>query len=551
MSGTTIKINLGSSSRASAEGRSRASSSGSIEEVRQPGGSASASSDALPLDKESRRIAAARHRHEEDIKTHLPEAVKLDRLEDDWQVPYVWAFINNFNLRGRIARLETQQDFERALQEPVAERPDDILESIMICFLGNLKPGGGRSLTCRPENIQAQVSNYISDKLTNTSEWTVWDRGWPINEEDRGMCCIDDPYRTELGRLRYAGESMSTRGEKNPLKRIEKLGGGLFELDWKERVRILRQLVDWQLTHSEPIRNMINREFPAKALDSRAKKPSTETADKDSIVTRELGLNRDRARVWAFDDSWRLYKSGNPFKRPCPLTLLATTRDEYETVLSEIEAFGAQPTANSKGKETAAQKKLAVSIRNEKALGEKLRERIEGIEKEETRIQRAKKRVAQALELQQRAELRSTRTRRQTTKVDYVYGDYDFDDDDGPSKRSRTSRGATSATDAYADGVDARGRAIIPGERRSARTSGRNAAAQPAYEESEPASKAESADGDQVISAASPERNGDAMTGIDSPPNGRPTNGDGSPTNGHSRAGSAGESLEVIEVDAE
>ena len=31
--------------------------------------------------------------------------------------------------------------FERCLTEPVANRPDDVLEGILVRFLGNLKPG--------------------------------------------------------------------------------------------------------------------------------------------------------------------------------------------------------------------------------------------------------------------------------------------------------------------------------------------------------------------------------------------------------------------------
>lgn len=74
----------------------------------------------------------------------------------------------------------------------------------------------------------------------------MWDRPWPINEENRGPCCNDDPDRAELGRLRHQGEPAADRAQRNPLKKMEEKGGGLFELDWAERARLLRQLVDWQ-----------------------------------------------------------------------------------------------------------------------------------------------------------------------------------------------------------------------------------------------------------------------------------------------------------------
>lgn len=82
--------------------------------------------------------------------------------------------------------------------------------------------------------------------LLNSSEFTVWDRPWPPNEEARGGCCNPSEERLELGRLRYLGEDPKDRVLRNPLKQMEARGGGLFELDWHERARLLRQLVDWQ-----------------------------------------------------------------------------------------------------------------------------------------------------------------------------------------------------------------------------------------------------------------------------------------------------------------
>lgn len=98
----------------------------------------------------------------------------------------------------------------------------------------------------RAENIQSSLSNYISDQLLNSAEFTVWDRPWAANEEVRGPCCNDADNRTELGRLRYYGEPPQDRVDKNPIKRMMEKGGGIFELDWRDRAKLLRQLVDWQ-----------------------------------------------------------------------------------------------------------------------------------------------------------------------------------------------------------------------------------------------------------------------------------------------------------------
>ena len=108
-------------------------------------------------------------------------------------------------------------------------------------------------LTLSCTNIQHHLSNYIHDMLLNSTEFTVWDRPWAPNEEARSSCCSDSDDRKELGRLRYIGEPLEVRANKNPLKQIEQRGGGLFELDWRERAKLLRQMVDWQCKSYETL----------------------------------------------------------------------------------------------------------------------------------------------------------------------------------------------------------------------------------------------------------------------------------------------------------
>lgn len=83
--------------------------------------------------------------------------------------------------------------------------------------------------------------------LKLSPEFTVWDRPWEPHEEATSSCCKPDlEGRLRVGRLRDDDEAPDARERRNPLKQIEERGGGLFELHWKERVRLLRQLVDWQ-----------------------------------------------------------------------------------------------------------------------------------------------------------------------------------------------------------------------------------------------------------------------------------------------------------------
>ncbi|TYJ56437.1 hypothetical protein B9479_002840 [Cryptococcus floricola] len=460
--------------------RQRSPSTASIQAISPHKGSAAAQDQLwADIDPEDRKIAQAKKRHDDDVKRHLGvDNIGSGEPQNDWQVAYIWSFILKFNLRHRIARLESIADLERCLYEPVANRPDDIFEGILICFLSNLKPG---SRNISAENIQSSISSYISEKLSETSEWTVWDRPWPLNEEQRASCCLtDDPYRAELGRLRYPGESMGARVERNPIKRVEAKGGGLFEMDWRDRVALMRQLVDWQLTHSANIRDTVNT--ASSSSTTKPKKGSNKPVEEVPAINVEpLGLNRDKQRVWSLDDSWRLYRSGNPFKRPCPMESVSDTKQDYLAYVESIVAYGAQEQSQaayekaqedgSKGKKkadkgNAGYKKWVKGVQDEKKLGQALEGRVENIEKEEGRVQRAKRKIAQVVQLQEAAEMRTTRTRRPNRKVDYSYGDSEeepipISPPRKSTRPSRSGRGAPSDEPYFA--LDSRGRPSIPG----------------------------------------------------------------------------------------
>ena len=156
--------------------------------------------------------------------------------------------------------------------------------------------------------------------LLNSSEFTVWDRPWAPHEEIRASCCCSAEDREELGRLRYPGEPLSHRVKLNPILQAEEKGGGLFELDWRERAKLLRQLVDWQcksstaehkqsdeemqVTHAESIRTVINREFKVGDGKGTKKPPVEPIEDGETIVTNPLGQDRDKQRIWALDSEF-------------------------------------------------------------------------------------------------------------------------------------------------------------------------------------------------------------------------------------------------------
>ncbi|GMK57315.1 hypothetical protein CspeluHIS016_0401490 [Cutaneotrichosporon spelunceum] len=421
---------------------------------------------------------AAQIRHEADLAQHAYEPPRPERVQDDWQVAYVWAFIVKFGLLPRISSLLNLEDFERSLCQPVANRPDDVLEGVLITFLKNLKPGL-RNLDCT--NIQSHLSNYISDTLLNSQEFTVWDRAWAPHEEARAECCNKSADRGLLGRLRGPNEDKQARVKKNPIAQIEKKGGGIFELDWYERARLLRQLVDWQLSHSDVIREKI-KDAQAKKDEANKKKPKRknpepeeEKVDKSAEIWIEpIGLDRNKNRIWSLDKSARLYKSGNPFKRPCPLVPMTTTRAELQSQMELFKAHGEvllpKPIGSGlKGKptqkEAMAHRRKLKGIEDEKQLGEWVEQFLPHVEKEEARVVRARKKVLDTMRILQAAELRTTRTRRPARKVDYTYDSIDDDEELFPRRGGR--RAAASST------YEPPPKPVIPGERRSGRLQAR------------------------------------------------------------------------------
>lgn len=198
-----------------------------------------------------------------------------------------------------------------------------------------------------------------------------------------------------------------------------------------------------------------------------------------------------------------MYRSGNPFKRPCPLVPFTFTRDELQAEQERFAAYGAEKMpklvgSGPKGKPTRTElrdhNKLVKGIQDEAKLAEKLAELAPNVEKEEARVQRARKKIQQELQNRALFEMRSmdrpTRSRRTTQKVDYTYDGWDSDEDvsagalsiqpadcqDEPRRGGRRGRGA-------AEYEPESRRPVIPGERRSARVSARQAMEEEEYEE--------------------------------------------------------------------
>ncbi|CAE7152644.1 unnamed protein product [Rhizoctonia solani] len=161
--------------------------------------------------------------------------------------------------------------------------------------------------------------------------------------------------------------------------------GDVFTLPWETKLQILRQLVDYQLQHSALIRDIIDTVWGARPAKHRkgAKKeappPAAAGYTKNQLLIEPLGQDRTRRRFWTLD--------GKSTKRP-----------RFEQAQADLV---------------------------EKLEGTHL----EAVDNELARLERMRKRVEKRNMMIAQAELRTTRTRRQTKRPDYVYDADDFEDD--------------------------------------------------------------------------------------------------------------------------
>ncbi|KAJ7070860.1 hypothetical protein C8F01DRAFT_1108110 [Mycena amicta] len=307
-----------------------------------------------------------------------------------WESLFVYSFICRFtDIRDRVEGLETPMDFEEAL---LSQEPNPILTQVLAGFIVNLRPQT-RNLSI--DHISTTVATVLSEYLKSSERSIFWD---------------DD-----------------LRANKDPFEGLE---GGFFTADWDFKLKILRQLVELQLTHATDIRARIDRAWGVSS--SKHKKKDAASAppeDSDPHSQKQLqliplGQDVQRTRYWAADDSPRLYTSTNPWKVTATFHMVSTTREEYMAVIEELKANAPQP---KKG-----EKRLKVDLFHFSLIAS-LEGRIEAIDVESARVEKTKKKLEQkqaALARAAEAELlRETRTRRQTRKPNYVYSGYEEEDD--------------------------------------------------------------------------------------------------------------------------
>ncbi|KDN41457.1 hypothetical protein RSAG8_07407, partial [Rhizoctonia solani AG-8 WAC10335] len=311
-----------------------------------------------------------------------------DHPSSRWETAYVYAFIVKFTtLRGKDG-LESPVDLEEALLFP---GPTPVLEQVLARFVLNLRPGSRNT----SPNLIARTTQSLLDEFLRTNERSCW---W-----DDALCRNVDPF---LGHE-----------------------GDVFTLPWETKLQILRQLVDYQLQHSALIRDIIDTVWGARPAKHRkgAKKeappPAAAGYSKNQLLIEPMGQDRTRRRFWTLDDSTRVYVSGNPWKSHCVFYSTSSTREEYMNTVEYLKNTLPKPSTGKSTKRPRFEQAQVDLIEMLEGT------HLEAVDNELARLERLRKRVEKRNMMIAQAELRTTRTRRQNKRPDYVYDADDFEDD--------------------------------------------------------------------------------------------------------------------------
>ncbi|TFK56661.1 hypothetical protein OE88DRAFT_1803335 [Heliocybe sulcata] len=320
-------------------------------------------------------------------KGHICPPSNAAHPSDRWESLFVYSFICKFtNLRGNVKGLLTPMDFEEALLSQV---PNTIMTEILSRFVRNLRP---QTRNVSPDQISATVAAILSDFLKSSERTVFW------NDELKANV---DPFQG--------------------------LEGGFFVADWDLKLKILRQLVELQLCHSTEIKTIIDRAWGV--VHNKHKKAAAEPPldpsnphSQENLQLTPVGQDLARKRYWVADDSVRLYLSTNPWKITATFQSASSTREEYVGVIEKLKAEGP-----SEPKEGEKKSKLELA---HLALVKALEARLEVIDAEIARIAKARRKIEQKQIFNEQAELRQTRLRRTTRRLDYAQMEVGASDDD-------------------------------------------------------------------------------------------------------------------------
>ncbi|OCH94673.1 hypothetical protein OBBRIDRAFT_788928 [Obba rivulosa] len=326
--------------------------------------------------------------HTGDKKGHVCPPSSATHPRDRWESLFVYSFICKFTpLRGKVEGLDSPMDFEEALLLPEA---NPVMTAILSRFVLNLRP---QTRNLSSDVISSTVAGVLQEYFKSSERTVFWD-------DDKKMNV--DPF---LG-----------------------MENGFFAADWDLKLKILRQFVELQLCHSAEIKAIIDRAWGV--IHNKHKKievaqlppPPGDPQSQDRLQLIPLGQDKDRKRYWVIDDSPRVYLSTNPWKITATFQAVSSTRDDYISLAEKLkEGAPSEPKAGER-KTKLEQAHLA--------LLKAMQDRIESIDAELARIQRARRKIEQRNLLIAQAEVRETRTRRKTSRPDYAYMNDPMSEDD-------------------------------------------------------------------------------------------------------------------------
>ncbi|TIA94146.1 hypothetical protein E3P81_00357 [Wallemia ichthyophaga] len=274
-----------------------------------------------------------------------------------WELPYIWAAITRFIPIVQHELLDGVRELEEALTaSPGTVHPTVhlVMEHIVRIF----KP---KMSNTDPDALAKQIQLQLSDI-----------KHWP--EE-----VVDQPSGAVV--------------EDRPLKD----GKSFWEAGWREKVSVMRHLVDLSLSTPQ-IKDMIEKNYRVSTVE-RHRKRRDDPKD-NALVLPPVGEDSKRQRLWVLDDNPRVYISGNPWKKSTTMTAVTDTMEDVVALAnsyamssyqSEMKAMEVAQTDKSLWKQ------LMNNAKKERDLAESLAGQRQGAflrrcEAEESRIAPMKRR---------------------------------------------------------------------------------------------------------------------------------------------------------------
>ncbi|THH13589.1 hypothetical protein EW146_g6651 [Bondarzewia mesenterica] len=371
------------------------------------------------------RPAQRRHIFRAMPRKELPPAEKKGHVcppsdakhpRDRWESLFVYSFICKFTqLRSKVEGLESPTDFEEAL---LSHEPHPVMTQILTRFVLNLRPQARniseRIIARSADQISSTVSAVLADYFKSSERTVFWDDTLKANV---------DPFQGFGGGFFAAHWDLKVRVPAGHRLACAKRGPRCMQL------KVLRQLVELQLTHGSEIKEKIDYAWGVVHNKHKKKEhadpPPLDPSDPFSMENLQfnpIGQDIRRRRYWVVDDSPRVYTSTNPWKVTATIKAVSTTREEYVNLVEELKS--ASPDEAKEGERRTKMELAHI------ALLKFLEGRLESIDHEIARVQKARKKIEQRNLLLAQAEIRQTRTRRQTRRPDYVYYGAEDDEDD-------------------------------------------------------------------------------------------------------------------------